>query len=241
MLRLSPVWMLAALLVAGGRCPAAETNAASPRLTVAVLTFEDQTGDPEAAHWRYLIGRLLAEQLGEAKALRRVPAAFGYRQLKLKRGDPINAEQARKIGELIEARRVVWGAYRRDGEKWLVTARVLNVASGKPGGEIKAASADWYEVRDQLADQVLKELGVKPTTAEHEKMQRRGTSSPSALAWYSKAYAGQEERKPRTEQEVSIRKALDADPQFADAYGALGATAGSQGNSRRRRQPLAKR
>ena len=59
-----------------------------------------------------------------------------------------------------------------------MTARVLNVASGKPGDEIKAAAEDWYEVRDQLADQVLKELGVKPTEAEREKMRRRGTGSP---------------------------------------------------------------
>lgn len=143
MLGLSPAWLLAFWLAAGGSCPAAETNTARTRLTVAVLTFEDATADPEAVHWRYLIERLLAEQLGKARALRRVPAAFGYRQLKVKRGDPISAEEARKIGELIEARRVVWGAYRRDGGKWLVTARVLNVASGKPGDEIKAAAEDW--------------------------------------------------------------------------------------------------
>lgn len=233
MLRRSPVWLLAVWLAAGGSCPAAGTNAAQARLTVAVLTFEDATADPEAAHWRYLIERLLTEQLGEAKALRRVPAAFGYRQLKVKRGDPINAEQARKMGELIEARRVVWGTYRRDGGKWLVTARVLNVASGKPGGEIKAAAGDWYEVRDQLADQVLKELGVKATEAEREKMRRRGTGSASALEWYSKALAGQEEREPKAELEVSIRKALDADPQFAEAHGALAAVLGSQGNFKR--------
>ena len=137
MLRLSPIWLLAAFLAAGGPCPAAEPSAKSPRLTVAVLTFEDQTGDPEAAHWRYLIERLLDGAAAEAKALRRVPAEFGYRQLKVKRGDPISAEQARKIGELIEARRVVWGAYRREGEKWLVTARVLNVASGTASARVE--------------------------------------------------------------------------------------------------------
>ena len=172
---------------------------------------------------------MLAEELAEAKALRRVPAAFGYRQLKLKRGDPINEEQARKIGELIEARRVVWGAYRRDAEKWLATARVLNVASGKATVELKAVSADWYEVRDQLAEQVLRELGIQPTEAERERMRRRETASPAALEWYSKTLAGQEERKPKPEQEVSIRKALEADAQFANAYGALAAVLGSQG------------
>jgi tetratricopeptide (TPR) repeat protein/TolB-like protein len=225
------VWLVAVFLAAGGTSPAAEAGAQTPRLTLAILTFEDQTADPEAAHWRYTIKRLLGEQLQEAKALRRAPAAFGYRQLKVKQGGPISVEQARKIGELIEARRVVWGSYRREGPQWLVTARVLNVASGDAGNELKAASTNWFEVRDQLGAQVLGELGVKPTEAEREKMLRRGTSSPSALEWYSQAYAGQEERKPKAEQEASIRKALDADPQFAEAYVALAAVLGSQGKS----------
>jgi tetratricopeptide (TPR) repeat protein/TolB-like protein len=223
------VWLVAVFLAAGGTSPAAEAGAQTPRLTLAILTFEDQTADPEAAHWRYTIERLLADQLSEAKALRRVPGAFGYRQLKVKPGRPISAEQAGKIGELIEARRVVWGSYRRDGKQWLVTARVLNVASGKAGQELKTASTNWFEVRDQLAGLVLSELGVKPGEAEREKMRRRWTSSPSALEWYSKTYAGQEERKPKAELEASIRQALAADPQFAEAHEALGAVLGSQG------------
>jgi len=229
MLKLGPLWLLVAMLAGGGLCSAAESAAQAPRMTVAILTFEDQTSDPEAAHWRYLIERLLKEDLAATRTVRRVPAKFGYRQLKLKPGDPINEEQARKIGELIEARRVVWGACRREGEKWLATARVLNVASGTTSGELKAASADWYEVRDKLVEQLLGELGVTPTEAERQKMRRRGTGSPSALEWYSKTYAGQEERKPKAELEVSIRKALAADPQFADAYAALAAVLGSQG------------
>ena len=208
---------------------AAEPSPAAPRLTVAILTFEDQTADSAAAHWRYTIERLLADQLQEAKALRPVPAAFGYRQLKIKQGGPISAEQARKIGELIEARRVVWGSYRREGQQWQVTARVLNVATGQAGKELAAASADWYQVRDQLGAQILTELGVKPTDAERQRMLQRGTSVPLALEWYSKTYAGQQERKPKAELEASIRQALAADPQFADAYVALAAVLGSQG------------
>ena len=92
-LRLGSIWLVVALLAVARPCSAAETGAQSPRLTVAVLTFEDQTGNPEAAHWRYTIERLLAEGLAEAKTLRRVPAVFGYRQLKLKRGDPISPDK----------------------------------------------------------------------------------------------------------------------------------------------------
>ena len=46
------IWLAAALLAVGGPCPAAETSAKTPRLTVAVLTFEDGSGDVETAHWR---------------------------------------------------------------------------------------------------------------------------------------------------------------------------------------------
>jgi len=228
-LRHGLIWLAAAVLAAGRLGAAAETNAPASRLTIAVLTFADQGDDAETAHWGYTLGKLLREQLGEVKALRRVPAAFGYRQLKLKQGDPVSVEQARKLGELIEARRVVWGSYRRDGQQWQVTARMLNVASGEAGPELKAAAADWYDVRDQLANQILKELGVQPSEAERQRMLQRGTSVPLALEWFSKAYAGQERQQPRPELEAAIRKALAADPQFADAHAALAAILGSQG------------
>ena len=228
-LRRGAIWLVAAFLAAGGTGRAAEPSAAAPRLTLAILTFEDQTADPATAHWRYAIERLLAEQLQEAKALRRVPAAFGYRQLKVKQSGPISAEQARKIGELIEARRVVWGSYRREGQQWLVTARVLNVATGQAGKELTAASADWYQVRDQLGAQILNELGIQPGDVERQRMLQRGTSVPLALEWYSKTYAAQEERKPKAELEIGIRQALAADPKFAEAHVALAAVLGSQG------------
>ena len=225
----SALWLLAAFLAAGSASPAADPSAKTPRLTVAVLTFENQSTDPDTAHWRHVFARLLGEQLAEVKALRRVPARFGYRQLNVKPGDPISAEQARKLGELVEARRVIWGSYRWEGQQWLVTVRVLNVASGKVGQPLKAVAASWYAVRDQLADQILTELGVKPGDAERQAMRRRGTDSLEALAWYSKACAGQAEKQPKTEREASVRQALTLDPQFAEAHAALAAVLGSQG------------
>jgi hypothetical protein len=52
------IWLVAAFLAAGGTSPAADASAKASRLTVAVLTFEDQTADPEAAHWRARIADL---------------------------------------------------------------------------------------------------------------------------------------------------------------------------------------
>lgn len=117
----------------------------------------------------------------------------------------------------VEARRVIWGSYRREGQKWVVRAQVLNVASGQVSGELQAASDDWFEVRDNLAGQVLANLGVKPAEAERRKLLRRSTSSPLALEWFSKAYSAQREGKPAPEQEACLREAVAADPQYAHA------------------------
>ncbi len=220
------------LVLVGAVMGTTEQGTPPGRLTVAVLWFEDRTGDLQAAHWYYAVTGMLTRQLWHAKAIRVLsPGAVNYafRERGIDKGAALDANQARKMGELIEAQRVVWGSYRRQGDKWQVSAHVLNVASGKASAELSAASADWFEVRDQLAEQILKELGVTPSEEEQQKMVRRLTTSPAAFEWYSKAYALQAEGRPIPEQEDNVRKAIAADPQYVWAYGALAATLGSQG------------
>jgi tetratricopeptide (TPR) repeat protein len=212
--------------------PVADSVAHTNRLTVAMLAFADKTGEPESAHWRYSLPRMVASPLREVKAIRIYPteaSEYGLRELKLKAGEPIDATQARKIGELIEARRVVWGDYRRQGKDWTVTAHVMNVASGVQSAELSATAADWFEVCDQLAGKILQELALQPTEAERARMKIRFTTSPAALEYYSQAYALQVERKPFAESERCARQAVAADPRCAEAHNALASCLFNQG------------
>jgi len=201
------------------------------RLVVAILWFEDKTGEAGSAHWRHAIGGALAEQLWHVKALRLRGSGitFARQQLGIAKGAGLTVEEARKIGEIIEVQRVVWGSYHRKGNEWHIAARVLNVASGKASGELTAVSEDWFELREQLTAQVLKELDITPSDSEREKMGERRTSSYSALELYSKCHALQGEGKPFSEQESLARAAVSADPNFANAHLALGSTLLSQG------------
>jgi len=210
----------------------AEPSTPPGRLTVAVLWFADKTGEPELSHWRCAVPSLLSQQLAEAKAIRVLPTGavdYAFRQLVLKKGSSLDAGQARKMGELIEAQRVVWGSYERQNNLWQVRAFVLNVAGGKASGEMIVTSADWFELRDELSGQILAELGIKPSESERQKMSQQWKTSPAALESYSRAIALQDDDKAFTEQEESFRKALAADPQFTKAHLALAATLGSQG------------
>jgi tetratricopeptide (TPR) repeat protein len=203
--------------------------AATNRLTVAIIGFENKTGNPAEGYWRITASKLLENALWEVKTIRISPSVrYALKQLTKKDGDPIDEAEARKIGELIEARRVVWGGYQRQGTNWLVKARVLNVATGKVK-ELNATSADWFEIRDELSDQILKQLGIQPTPAEQQKMRLRWTSSPATLEWLSKSSISDMEGRPASETEACARRAVEADPKCAEAYTVLGAVLGTQG------------
>jgi len=200
------------------------------RLMVAILGFANETGNSELSHWRYAIEGLLANELREVKAIKLGGGIeYARRQLGIDKNTLVTPERARKMGELIEAQRVIWGSYERRNEQWQVRAHILNVASGKTSAELISISVDWFKLRDELTEQILHELGVKPSEQEQQKLGRRWTNSPEALEWYSRACAYEEEDKPFSEQEDCARKAITADPKFVRAHVALAATLGTQG------------
>ena len=198
------------------------------RMAVALLGFEDKTEGPKDTPWLEDFDSLIGEKLGPLKSIRLVHRGHGFRELKLKEGGPISTDQARKIGELVEARRVIWGSYLRKGAEWKATARVLKTASGEISADFEAASEDLFEVGDRITEKVLAELQVQPTLEEKVKLKRRPTSSIVAYEWYSMA-CSEQLRVPMPEQESWIRKALSADAKFVEAHLALAAVLGSQG------------
>ena len=223
------VLVLFLILATGATTPAQASNPPG-RLRIAVLGFADQTGDPDAAHWPYAVERLLSSELGKIKAIK-VGSGLDYarRQLGVAKGDALMPEQAQKMGELIEAQRVVWGSFAKQNEKWQIGAQVLNVASGKTSAELIITSADCFELRDGLTKQILNELGIQPSEEDRQKMGRQWTHSPDALGWYSRACVLNDEDGPLSEQEDYAQKAIIADPQFAEAHVALAAILAMKG------------
>jgi len=224
--------VLALLALVAAVAGAAERRTPPGRLTVVVLWFADKTSDPELGHWRCAVTGVLSEQLAEAKAVRVLPAGavnYAFRQLGVKKGSSLDARQSQKMGELVEAQRVVWGSYQRQNDQWQVRASVLNVARAEASSELIVSSADWFDVRDELAARILAQLGVKPSQSEQQKMAQQWRTSAAALESYSRAHALQDDGKPFQEQEERFREALASDPLFARAHAGLAATLGSQG------------
>lgn len=221
---------LCVLLLGCGVCTHAQE--AESRITIAVLPFEDQTKDEQEAHWRHSLSRMICRPMYPVKQVRIYGAdamEYGLRRCHLKSGDPIREEQAKTIGEIIEARRVVWGHYRKDGKKWTVTVRVMVVSEGACSGPISATSDDWFTLSQELAEKILTELKVAPTAEQRKKMQYRYTDSAEALEYYSRCYALMTDQKSFEEVAQMAQKAIKVDPKFAEAYVAYGSCLFSQG------------
>ncbi len=209
-----------------------DPNTPGKRLTVAVLRFEDRTGDPNAAHWRYSTCALLRNQLDEVGQLRLLSdqaVRYAFRKIGLNAGDRVDPNAARRIGEIIEAQRVIWGSYGRNDINWQLEASIVNVATGRLWTLPTVTSSDWFDLTDRLSSQVLTELGIVPSAEEKAKMAERWTTSAAALDFYGRAYASQEHAEPVSQQQQLMRRALAADPNCARALLGLAATLASEG------------
>lgn len=211
---------------------ASAATAPPSRITVAMLPFADETMDPDASHWKYSLPGMLSLPLEEVHAIRVYSlnaADYGMRKYQINPGEKVEEHQARGIGELIESRRVIWGSYRREGNKWTVTARVTATSTGKTSPPLSSSSEDWQSLAHDLGVKVLKELEITPSPEEAEQMKSRITDSPQALECYSRCYAMLKEKKSYTEVEQMVIKAIENDPRFANAHYAYGACLASQG------------
>ena len=206
---------------------AAETNSlpqfVPPKYSVAILPFENKTGQTNWQHWSFALDEFVSSALGSISALYLVSddsQDFAFRQLKISPKNKMTSGTARKIGKLLHVKHVLWGNYKRRGEKWLVTVRVCNVGTGKTSKDISAESADWYDVRVQLAEQIFKELEINPSARELEKLRRRPANSAAILELIGIAFAT---KKTNTvsETEQLKRKFVALDPKWASAHANL--------------------
>ncbi len=231
-----PLLILISSEVVSLRSPAAETatnSIFSNRVSIAVFRFENATGDFTQDFWGYTADTIFRNSLHEIKGLHSLPDPsldYALRKLQLKSGSSLSVTQAQQLGNLVQAQRVITGSYQRTGTQWQLTLRVLNVPTGTITTNLTATSSDWFALRDQLAGPLLDALGITATTAERDRMLARWTKSSTAVEWVTRARAAFKEKQPASVWQQCARRALDSDPNCAEAYVVLAASEGTQGS-----------
>jgi TolB-like protein/tetratricopeptide (TPR) repeat protein len=131
-----------------------------------------------------------------------------------------------EIGRVLDARYLLTGSIRRDGNRIRVGTELTEASTGRLVWSEKydTETGDIFAVQDSIAKQVVGAASVKLTRFEQERVQTKPTSS---LAAYEYVLRGRDWRSHATREsndEASelFQRAIDLDPNYADAYAALG-------------------
>jgi serine/threonine protein kinase/tetratricopeptide (TPR) repeat protein len=226
------VLIIAALLfwrVIPSKKPAPPPSA-SGRPTLAVLYFENKSGDPKLDNWRDGLAELLIADLSQSRYIRVISGDEMYTILKrlgLTDARKYSSEDIEKIAAQTRATHVLRGSYLKAGETFVITASLQKPGTGENASALRLEARDEKDIIpkvDELTRQVKEGLNLTPAQIAGDLEKEAGkitTSSPEALRYYIEGRRLQE----NMENERSIahmEKAVAIDPEFAMAYRSMG-------------------
>jgi DNA-binding winged helix-turn-helix (wHTH) protein/TolB-like protein len=141
--------------------------------------------------------------------------------------DPITAGRALGVDAVLE------GSLQRNNGRTRVTLRLLDIAQGTQlwAGKFDEADADVFKLQDTISRQVAETLFLNLTQNEKALLTRRQTTNPEAYAFYLKGnYLWSKRGNEATKSIEYLRKAIEIDPTFAQAYATLAAVDATRAN-----------
>jgi TolB-like protein len=177
--------------------------------SIAVLPFVNMSSDPEQEYFSDGLSEeilnLLAKVPGLAVTARTSSFAFKGRN-----------EDVRNIGKTLSVSTVLEGSVRKSGERVRITAQLIDVASGTHlwSETYDRTLTDIFAVQDDVAAEILDALQVHVATAP---TRGRPTENPEAYSLLLRAKAPLS-RFDGISAEPFLRKAIELDPEFAEAY-----------------------
>lgn len=199
---------------------ATPSSPGTERPSIAVLPFVNLSSDPEQAFFADGLAEEIIVALGKLPGLLVIArnSSFAYR------GSDVDV---RKVGHDLDVRYVLVGSVRRGGSRLRMSAQL---ADGESGAHIWAESfdrelADIFAIQDEVTRRVVDALKLKLTPAQTARATDGGTNDIEALdlllrgrALLTGATQNSEVYKRASD---LIRRAIERDPTYVDALGAL--------------------
>jgi TolB-like protein/Tfp pilus assembly protein PilF len=204
--------------------PVDVANLAAParlagRPSVAVLPFKNLSGDADHDFFSDGTTEDVITALGRFSNLLVISksATFPFKNS--------NASPA-EIGRLLNARYLLDGSIRRAGNRVRVGVALTEPTTGRNvwSETYDVAGDDIFTVQDNIARRVVGAAAVSLTRVEQERVLAKPTSSLAAYEYVLRGRAAfsQETRDDNDEASELFQHAIDLDPNYADAYAALG-------------------
>ncbi|MDQ3119439.1 MAG: adenylate/guanylate cyclase domain-containing protein [Verrucomicrobiota bacterium] len=191
---------------------------AQERPSIAVLPFNNMSGDPEQEYFSDGITEDIITDLSKVSGLFVVArnTVFTYK------GKPVKVQQ---VGQELGVAFILEGSVRKAGSRVRVTGQLIN---GKDGGHIWADRfdrdlTDIFAIQDEITHAIVEQLKVKLLPQEKESIGQTPTDNVEAYTYYLR---GRQflHRHSKSYYQLARRmfaKAVELDPLYARAYAGI--------------------
>jgi TolB-like protein len=186
------------------------------RPSIAVLPFQNMSGDPEQDYFADGIVEEIITALSRFRQLFVIArnSSFTYK------GRAVDVKQ---VGRELGVRYVVEGSVRRAANRVRITAQLIDAQTGTHlwADRFDGTPDDIFDLQDQVTSGVVGVIAPKIEQAEIERAKRKPTGSLDAYDYYLHGLASlYQDTKEGNDQALRLLgKAIELDPNFATAYG----------------------
>jgi DNA-binding winged helix-turn-helix (wHTH) protein/TolB-like protein len=209
--------LLAVVCFASWRHFGVETPPRSQKSMLAVLPFENLTGDPDK---EYLADGLTDETISEVAMLS--PEQLGVIPRSSVMAYKHKGEQLDQIGRELSVQYVLENSLRQSGNHLLLTARLIQIKNQTPlwSQEYDYAANDILNIEGEVAKTVAREIQVRLTPQKQTELARSHPVNPEAFDAYLQGHYYFERG---TEKDTSMaaryfERATELDPTYALAW-----------------------
>jgi TolB-like protein len=196
-------------------------SAPSDKPSIAVLAFNNMSGDPEQEYFSDGISEDIITDLSKLSELHVIArnSTFTYK------GKAVDVKQ---IGRELSVRYVLEGSVRKAANRVRVTGQLVDATSGAHiwADRFDRDLTDIFAVQDELTQEIISALKVKLTPEKRDQLARKGTIDEDA---YDLFLRGREQtwlntKSGNVEARNLLGRAITISPDFAAAHALIGYT-----------------
>ncbi len=208
----------------------ATAEAKGPELSLAILPFQNSSGDTSLDQWGSNLADMLTTAVGQSAHLRIVSPDRLHQvltDLRVTPGTPFDPTIISNIAKFSNADTLVWGKYFKNGDKIHIQATVRDMKQGRdvPINLDASSQNDITAPVNQLAELIRQNLAISSDVQKELKASAFQPTSKSAAALSAYMQGAQMRRQGKNLEAVKLfQTAVQQDPEFALAYSGLAET-----------------
>ena len=186
-----------------------------PDKSIAVLPFENLSGDPRQEYFSDGIAEEILNALTQLEDLKVVGRSSSF-QFKGKQVD------LREVGKKLKVSNILKGSVRKQGNRVKITAQLISIKDGYHlwSQQYERTLDDVFAIEEEIAMGITQKLKVTLLKDEKIEIGERLTESTEAYDAYLRARYFWNKRE-LVESEKYFKKAIELDPSYAAAYAGL--------------------